>query len=304
MTNTHEIEQSGNFFLQALDSAVRLPGVRIDRSAYLRKQLSRHCSEETIELAIQTSPAEAGVSRKVVEHIANTAISYETSKVSGISFLAGLPGGLAMWGTVPADLAQFLGHMLRVAQKLAYIYSWPDLFSSEEDAMDDETESMLVLFIGVMFGVQIAQGGLQKVAIMVAANTVTELPKKALTKGLIYPIVKKVASKVGADMTKKIFASGVAKAIPVVGAVTSSGLTLATFRPMSKRLQKHLASLENTKPGLRPDTGGVSESEVIFEAEVVDDSETASSEPPEVEKNWKSKLPKISRPKRKDDDAS
>lgn len=68
---------------------------------------------------------------------------------------------------------------------------------------------------------------------------------------MIYPIVKKVASYLGVSMTKKLFASGVAKAIPVAGAVFSGSLTLGTFLPMSKRLQKHLASLELTKPGHR-----------------------------------------------------
>ena len=33
----------------------------------------------------------------------------------------------------------------------------------------------------------------------------------------------------------------------------SGGLTLATFLPMSKKLQRHLATLELTKPGLRAD---------------------------------------------------
>lgn len=63
--------------------------------------------------------------------------------------------------------------------------------------------------------------------------------------------MKKVAGYMGANMTKKIFAGGVAKAIPVVGAVLSGGLTLGTFLPMSKKLQKHLASLELSKPDLR-----------------------------------------------------
>lgn len=68
---------------------------------------------------------------------------------------------------------------------------------------------------------------------------------------MIYPTVKKVAGYLGVSMTKKLFASGVAKAVPVVGAVFSGGLTLVTFLPMSKRLQKHLSSLELTKPGHR-----------------------------------------------------
>ncbi len=167
-----------------------------------------------------------------------------------------------MVGTVPADLAQYMGHMLRIAQKLAYIYSWPDLFAQGDEDIDEATESMLILFIGVMFGVRIAQGGVARVAGMIAANVAKKLPQKALTKGVIYPTVKKVASYLGVSMTKNLFASGVAKAIPIVGAVLSGSLTLGTFLPMAKRLQKHLASLELTKPGLRNDEPEIVNGEV------------------------------------------
>lgn len=254
MTDNKSIVNSGVNFTQVLDAAAKLPGVKIDRASYLRVALKRHCTETQIERAIAESPAAAGIPLKVISEIANTSIAYETSKVTGLSTLAGVPGGFAMIGTVPADLAQYIGHMLRVAQKLAYIYSWPDLFGDDDgDDVDEATQSMLILFLGVMFGVQMAQGGVARVAGMVAAKAAKELPQQALTKGVIYPIVKKVASYLGVSMTKKVFASGVAKAIPLVGAVLSGGLTLSTFLPMSKRLQKHLASLELTKPGLRPE---------------------------------------------------
>lgn len=263
MTETQDIEKTGSNFTQALEAAAKLPGVRISRSVYLRTALKRHCTEDQIESAIASSPAAAGIPLKVIAEVANTSIAYETSKVTGLSTLAGVPGGLAMIGTVPADLAQYMGHMLRIAQKLAYIYSWPDLFADEGDDVDEATESMLILFVGVMFGVQIAQGGVARVAGMIAANVAKKLPQQALTKGIIYPIVKKVAAHLGVSMTKKLFASGIAKAIPVVGAVLSGGLTFGTFLPMSKRLQKHLASLELTKPGHRTEASEYIDAEVI-----------------------------------------
>jgi CheY-specific phosphatase CheX len=227
--------------------------VKIDRAAYLRGALKRHCTPEQIERAIATSPAAAGVSLKVITEAANTSITFETSKVTGISALAGIPGRLAMAGSVPADLAQYLGHVLRISQKLAYTYSWPDLFDEAGDEIDEATQSMLILFVGVMFGVQVAQSGVARVAGMVAANVARRLSQQALTKGMIYPTVKQVARHLGVSMTKSLFANGLAKAIPVVGAVLSGGLTSGTFLPMAKRLQKHLASLELTKPGHRPE---------------------------------------------------
>lgn len=250
MVDSGEVENSGTKFSQVLDAAAKLPGVRINRAAYLRKALKRYCTDEQIERAIAQNPAAAGISSDIIKEVANTSIGYETSKVTGLSALAGIPGGVAMIGTVPADLAQYMSHMLRISQKLAYVYGWPDLFADDEE-LDEATESLLILFVGVMFGVQLAQGGVSKVAAMIAANVAKKLPQQALTKGVLYPIVKKVAGYLGVSMTKKLFAGGIAKAIPVLGAVFSGGLTLSTFLPMSKRLQRHLASLELTRPDHR-----------------------------------------------------
>lgn len=270
MPEGQEIAPAGTKFSQVLNAAARLPGVRIDRTKHLRVALKRHCTEEQIERAIAESPAAADIPLTVITEVANTSITYETTKVTGLSTAAGIPGGLALIGTVPADMAQYMGHMLRIAQKLAYIYSWPDLFASDGDEIDEATEGILTLFVGVMVGVQFAQSGVSKASTMIAAQVVKTLPQKALTKGTIYPIVKAVAKLLGKEMTKKIFASGVAKAIPVVGAFLSGGLTLATYLPMSRKLQKHLASLELTKPGHRaeaseePEEPGVVDTEVIL----------------------------------------
>lgn len=263
MADTQEIEHPGSKFNQVLDAAAKLPGVRINRAAYLRAALKRHCTEEQIERALAESPAAAGISPKIIKEVANTSIKFETSKVTGVSTIAGIPGGLAVLGSVPADMVQYIGHMLRIAQKLAYIYSWPDLFADAGDDMDEATEGILTLFIGVMVGVQFAQGGVSKVSAMIATQVVKKLPQQALTKGAIYPVVKKVAGFLGVSMTKKLFASGVAKAIPIVGAVVSGGLTLGTFLPMSKKLQKHLSSLELTKPGHRPQKNETVDAEAV-----------------------------------------
>lgn len=263
MAESKEVESPGSRFTQVLDASAKLPGVRINRASYLLAALKRYCPEEQIERAIAESPAGAGVPLEVITEIANTSIAFETSKATGISTLAGIPGGFAMIGTVPADLVQYFGHVLRIAQKLAYIYGWPDLFADEGEEVDEATESILTLFVGVMFGVQLAQAGVSKVSTMIAGQVLKKLPQQALTKGTIYPVVKKVASYLGIRLTKQLFAGGVAKFVPVVGAVLSGGLTLATFLPMSKRLQKHLASLELTKPGHRVDDDEIIDAEVV-----------------------------------------
>lgn len=241
------VENSEARFSAVLAAAAKLPGVRINRDAYLRNALARRCSEEEIVRAIEENPAAAGISLEVLDKAARDSIRYEASKVTAISAAAGIPGFVFMPATLPADMTQYFGHMLRIAQKLAYLYSWPDLFS-DNDELDDATKGVLTLFIGVMFGAQSASTAVGKLSTVISEQVVKQLPQKALTKGVIYPIVKKVAKYLGVEMTKQTFAKGVSKAVPVIGGLVSGGVTLGTYLPMAKRLKRHLASLELTRP--------------------------------------------------------
>ncbi|MFI6226150.1 hypothetical protein ACIBCR_02385 [Micromonospora echinospora] len=269
MTTSGVAANPESTFSLVLATAAGLPGVRIDRADYLRSALARHCSEEQIRVAIDDSPAAAGIPLDLLDRLADDSIRYEAAKASAISAAAGIPGFVFMAATVPADLAQYLGHMLRVAQKLAYLYSWPDLLSGDADDLDDATKGVLTLFVGVMFGAQSANTAVGQVAGMLSKQALKRLPRQALTKGVIYPVVKKVAGYLGARMTTQTFASAVSKAIPVIGAVVSGGITLATFLPMAKKLKSHLSGLELTTSSPRADAPHV------VDVDVVDVSETS-----------------------------
>jgi hypothetical protein len=275
MKQGKEVENPESRFFALLLAAAKLPGVRINREAYLRSALARRCSEDDIRRATEETPAAAGIPVEVLDKLANDSIRYETAKVSALSAAAGIPGVLALPATVPADMAQYFGHMLRIAQKLAYLYSWPDLFSDDGDEVDDATMGVLTLFFGVMFGTQSANAAVGKVAGMMAEQVAKKLPQKALTKGVIYPIVKKVAAYIGVQMTKQTFAKSVSKAIPLVGAAVSGGLTFATYRPMAKRLKQHLSDSELAKPTHRV---VVVEAEEVHESFVAEPAESHASD--------------------------
>lgn len=51
-----------------------------------------------------------------MDSVANGAIQYEHTCVSGIFTALGVPGGVALVGTIPADIIQYYGYMLRAAQ--------------------------------------------------------------------------------------------------------------------------------------------------------------------------------------------
>ncbi len=262
-------------FEDALFRALKIPGAHINREIFLRSAFANKFSEETIEEAIAETPAKAGITIEEISPIADASIRFETTKVTALSAAAGIPGGIALAGTIPADMAQYLGHALRIIQKLAYLYGWQDFFADDSDKIDDGTKNMLTLFVGVMFGAVGAEAGIAQVAKMIAANVEKNLAKKALTKGAIYPIVKNVAKLLGVNMTKQIFAKGVSKAIPVVGAVLSGGLTLAMYVPMSLKLKGYLEKLELADPNFDPTQIEIDlESEIVVEAEDVNDVES------------------------------
>lgn len=227
--------------------AIKAPGVKINRTDYLTKELSIRYPKETLDIAITHNPAYAGISREDIDRIAKQAINYETNKVSAISFAAGLPGGIAMAATIPADLAQYFGFILRIMQKLAYLYGFEE-FDINDDAIDDETMNRIILFLGVMFGVQEANAAIKVFASLVAKAVINRLPKMALTKGIIYPAIKKIALFLSVHMTKQIFAKGVAKIIPVVGGAASGALTYVTFKPNAISLKKQFESLPLSDP--------------------------------------------------------
>ena len=114
--------------LDFLAKVVRAPGVRVNREEFLRQELGKlHLSDDAIARALGSSPVLAGVPLTELDRIADEAISYETNKSAAISFVAGIPGGFAMLGTIPADLMQYYMHALRIMQKLAYLYGWGEL---------------------------------------------------------------------------------------------------------------------------------------------------------------------------------
>ena len=229
-----------------LKASLALPGTKVDRASYLASQLSSHCDDQQVLQAILSSPASAGISPDLIDKLADSCIRSHVLKASGASFAAGLPGGLVMAGTIPVDVAQLYWHALVMAQKLAYLYGWPDLL--EEGEVDEQTEVQLTLLIGAMMGAAAANQGLAELAKRFAGETVRRLPRQALTKTWYYPIVKQVGKWIGVRVTKQTFAGGVAKVVPGIGGILSASVTAATMGPMAKRLKNHLRTLKYAFP--------------------------------------------------------
>ena len=220
---------------------LKVPGIRVDRTAFLKKELFKKYPQEIIDIAIKETPARAGISAIDIDKIANEVVKFERNCVSGISAALSIPGGVTMVATIPADIAQFYGYMLRAAQKLMYLYGFPAINIEEKgDKIDSETINTLILCLGVMYGVAGANNALKAMAKALAQGIEKKLINAALTKGTIYPIVKSVSSWFGVRMTKHVFAGFFKKAIPVVGGVLGGGITYLSFKPCCDRLKETL----------------------------------------------------------------
>jgi len=225
-----------------IKAACKLPYCKINRTEFLISQLTGKISEEQLLDAIENGTINAKIPIKILNVIADGSVKLEASKATLISSAAGLPGGVAIAATIPADLAQFYAHIFRVAQKLAYIYGYKEI------DFDDSTHNVLIIFLGAMFGVSAAVNALAKLATDNAVKIGARIAAKPLTKYAIYNISKMVLGWIGVKVTKAGVGKAVSKAIPFVGAALSGGVTLAIFLPMSNKLKKELRKFASMTP--------------------------------------------------------
>ena len=234
MSNENSKGLSKEILLEdVIGASVQIPGVKVNRDKFLTEQFAG--SGINVQDILDLGPVEAGISREDISVAANKLIIKRTSQSSIASFVAGIPGGLAMAATIPADIMQFFGMALRLAQELSYLYGAQNLWVDGQ-VDDDRVKSQLIMYCGVMFGVSGAVSGVRVLSTQIAKTTLKKLPQKALTKTFWYPIVKQIGKAIGIKVTKTSVAQGVSKALPVIGGVISGGLNFASMMPMAKRL--------------------------------------------------------------------
>ncbi|OMD89326.1 bacteriochlorophyll 4-vinyl reductase [Paenibacillus odorifer] len=234
-----EKRSSNNSFELVLVNALKIPGVKVNRKEFLAHALADKVTSAQLNEALDKGPIEAGVPFHILDKVAKSHIEKRTLQSTGASFAAGLPGGLAMAATIPADTLQFFGVALRMAQELAYIFGHKDMWDNQK--IDTErVKGELTIFLGVMFGIGGSASALKIVSAKLSQQMLKKLPQQALTKTIYYPIIKKVGASIGMKITKKTFAQGLSKAIPILGGVISGGLTYASMKPMGNRLRQAL----------------------------------------------------------------
>lgn len=106
--------------------------------------------------------------------------------------------------------------------------------------MSEDAKNVTIVYIGYMLGVEAAT---KVVGNIVAKATskgfiIRTLIKNSLGRGLAIKIVRAI----GIKSSAKVVSAG-SKAIPVVGAFVSGGVTYISFGPMAKRLKSSLSKM-------------------------------------------------------------
>ena len=186
--DTTSVNSTAVSLSDVVSTAIQLPGVRVNRYSFLCDAF-KEVDKDSLQSIIEKGPVEAGVGRGVLKQKAHKLIQSRTAISTGASFAAGLPGGLAMAATIPADMLQFYGVSLRMAQELAYLYGETDLW--EKDLLDrDKVTNQLILYCGVMFGATGASQSVRLLSSAMAKQAMKKLPQQALTKTFYYPVIK------------------------------------------------------------------------------------------------------------------
>ena len=249
MSNINNSGNENEKLVEIVSAAIKIPGVKVDRNEFLLTQF-KNATPELREAVLEKGPINAGCSHEEIKAKAMQILKERTLASTGASFLAGLPGGLAIAATIPADMLQYYAVALRTAQEIAYLYGESNLWQGDE--VDDErVRNKLILYCGVMLGASGAAQLVRVVSSALAKQALKKLPQKALTKTLYYPIIKSICKFFGTHMTKGIFAKSVSKVVPVIGGIVSGGITFATMRPMGMRLidsldEAHFSYDQNT----------------------------------------------------------
>lgn len=218
-----------------MDKVLSVPGIKVNREEYLKDVFGSY--GDTFKL-VDNRPLDLFDS-EIVDKVAQATIKNHTMLVTGTSAVAGIPGGFGMAATIPGDMAQYYFHVLVLAQKLGYIYGWPNLLN-EKQQFSEASRNVITLFVGVMLGAGAASKAMTEVGKKLSTQVAKRLPQQALTRTAYYPIIKQIGKWIGLKVTKESFAKGASKFVPILGGVLSGGLTFFTFRPMANNLQKKL----------------------------------------------------------------
>lgn len=236
--------------MNMVSTAVQLPVVRVNREEFLAKLFGK---SPYLDEILKEGP-QAVFTPDSLRKKADEIINDNTTKSTFASFMSGLPSNPALMAAAGgADVVQYFGFAIRLAQQLAYLFGEDDLFTDGTTELSEEAQARVLAYLGAMLGASGAAQLISRASVTAGTTLGKRVAAQALTKTAWYPLFKKVASAIGIKITKNTVGKTVTKAVPVIGGVVSGVLTFTTFKTMGASLADVLAN--NLKLGISTDDG-------------------------------------------------
>lgn len=255
MKKTEKNAVDKSIWLKILKASLKIADWKVDRKAFLTEVFEKYCEESQMNDLLKYSPITADLDDYFIKKVADQTINNQVMKLSGLSFVAGLPGGLAMAGTVPADIAQFYYHIIVLSQKLAYIYGWPQIFDQTQQETTEEDLTKLTFIIGVMFGNLEAEQAMED-----WANEIKQLPEEAgvtfrvsRNDGMLH-LAAQIAKWLAIKITKESFGKSASKIVPILGGLFSGGMSYISAKGMTANYIEFMQEQHFAKEKLKKTT--------------------------------------------------
>lgn len=222
-----------------IEQALKIPKVKVNREEFLKTSFAKEGI--LIHQIVNEGPVASDYSDIELDDMAEKLILRRTSESSAMSFAAGIPGGLAIAATIPADTLQFFAMSLRLTQELAYLYGAKDFWAcdGEEGTL---VRYQLICSLAAMFSIEGASAATRLLSSHLAMRATGGTPQRATTRDFWDPIVRKISKDLTLRLTTDTASKGVAKLIPVIGGFFSGGMTFLSMRPMGQRLSRVLST--------------------------------------------------------------
>lgn len=209
-----------------IGSVAKLPVIRVDREAFLRQQFA---DSEYLDEILEHRPQHVYMVESL-HRKADGVIKKSTNQTTLAACVAGIPGGPAAVAAGGADVAQYFGFAINLAQKIAYLFGEDDLFTDESE-LNEGAKVRVLAYLGVMLGASGSAMLVGELAREVGKNMGKKITQRALTKTTWYPLFKKIGAMVGKRVVNESVGKAVTKVVPVVGGAISGAITYATFNP-------------------------------------------------------------------------
>ena len=212
-----------------LSKALKIPGTIVNYEDFIKKHFQEKISAEQMEVVLISGTEKAGITDEQVNEISKNIINNTIAKISGLSFLAGIPGGLAGGLTIPADTFQYYINHIILIQKLAYLHGYNQFLTTETDS---DGLMKLTLFFGVMYGVQ----GVEDVLGNLTKENVNSYIRTELGKTNIKFVVTRTAKFIGLRIIKTLAKNAPQKLVPILGGAVSGTLSYLSTKKTTEKL--------------------------------------------------------------------